>query len=293
MARQQDRFLTNAPAQWKLASEPDEFVKRLDEWTVLAEDPFPSVDSHPYTPAHKIREYLTDNQLRKLLLYCRRPPDKDLDAIRNNYLIVFAILIFIGKGAYIGHFTRYDDFVDTRLPFGYHDDWPSDTDSVRRQFVDAQWRFCAKTLERHRLNDTQIPPQMIIPFKILETLKEDADLRVCKVEIPTHYNFLNRVSEPFPTSLAANVTNPLFSRIISTTQSQIPSFSSRAAVNKPSSTTMKSGPTQRCYRVTRQTSRTTSRSFTDHGDKDPYPTFFWNTSGVVHFETSSKRMNRQ
>jgi hypothetical protein len=208
MAHHQARPLPHGLPAARWDAPPDElgeFATRLDDWTVLAQDPFSPADSRPYIAVHMLRSYLTDEQLRKLLRWVTRPLSQ-LGVIRDNYLIVFAILLSIDKGTYIGHFVLYDQFVDSRLPF---DDceWPPGCEPARREFVDAQWRFCAKSFERGRLNDTMIPPQMVLPFDIKAILKEDSDLRVCVIEIPAHYNLLNQVSALAPAYWRDHVTN--------------------------------------------------------------------------------------
>jgi len=174
-------------------NELPDFLNQLKRWTSFAVDESSPTGARPFILIHELKSYLNKDRLRKLLFYVQQTCSNE-QVIRDNYVVVFAVLLKIGKGAYIKHFTSEDSLVDDRLPFTTSNGWTKDSSYFFEDFYEAQWQFCAKRLERGRLNDNRVPKEIVMPFKKMDVLKKGPDSTVFRVEIFPEYNYLNRVS---------------------------------------------------------------------------------------------------
>jgi hypothetical protein len=160
-----------------------EFVKR---------ELIPTIDGPSTTQQHKfirratLRDYLTPNQLRKLL-----NSHGELDAVKTAYLVVFAILVFIGKGIYITRFIPHNDLDDEHLPFQHFGGWPDDCLEFKEQFFKAQWQFCAQSLKIGRLNETRLSSEVIVPITRRTLLKKGVVSSTYVVDIHPEYDLLS------------------------------------------------------------------------------------------------------
>jgi hypothetical protein len=181
----------------KTLSVVDDFYKFLEsakEEAVILTSP-PTGHNHLYFfPEDKLRGYLTEQRIRRFLDYYR------IDAtwyrsIKKSHLIVFAILIRIGKGAYILQFLHLDRLADDRLPIRNECDLPDDCKGFFDAFYEEQWLFSAQYLREDRLNDTCFDDKQIVPITKGEALKVGIDSCTYKTQIYGGYNeLLDQVS---------------------------------------------------------------------------------------------------
>lgn len=194
MALSRDGYQQHAPSRNtpKVADELQDLKDYVHMSLQQAKDNFKPEDNQPYVPTTKLREYLTEEKLRLLLLRHHLQPDH-WKQVRDRYLVVYVILIYIGKGEYIGYFKNYNELADDRLPFKSDQDWPIDCRPFYHDFAKAQWTFCAQKFERDQVHGIRYPLGTIFPFKCCKVLKENTDSIVCKIELHEDYNYLNRV----------------------------------------------------------------------------------------------------
>jgi len=143
--------------------------------------------THPlrFLPRDSLKTYLTPKRLRQLGI---NPSEWQI--IHTGYTTIFTILFLIDKAIYITRFLPHHCFDDEHLPFQHFEGWPLDCQSFSRQFDNAQWQFCAQTLKKGRLNNTQFPPQAIVPFIRRKAIKEDVVSSTYMVELHPEYDRL-------------------------------------------------------------------------------------------------------
>ena len=160
-----------------------EFVKRKRIPAISGPS---ATQQHEFIPRATIRDYLTPNQLRKLL-----DNHGELEVVQTGYLVVFAILVFIGKGIYITRFIPHNHLDDERLPFQHFEGWPDDCLYFKEEFFKAQWQFCAQPLKIRRLNDTRLSPEVIVPITRRMLLNKGVVSSTYVVDIHPEYDLLS------------------------------------------------------------------------------------------------------
>jgi hypothetical protein len=174
----------------------DDFCKFLEsskEEAVGLHLPSTSQSRIFFYPEDKMRDYLTGPRIRKLLDYYDIPAT-EYRSIQESHLIVFAILIRIGRVAHILQFLRRDRLADDRLPILNEDELPHDCKTFFEVFFQIQWHFCAQSFRRDRLNDTYLEDKRIIPITYSEPLNAGPDSDIYKVHIYDGYDkLLNQV----------------------------------------------------------------------------------------------------
>ncbi|KAI1577344.1 SPS1 Serine threonine protein kinase [Pyrenophora tritici-repentis] len=176
-----------------------DFLDQLKQWTLFAANQSLPAGGRAFISIHQLKRYLDKERLRKLLCYVQRTSHNQ-EVIQDKYIVVFAILLKIGKGAYISHFTSHDSLADDRLPFEHPNGWFGESTSFFEEFYKAQWPFCAKRLERGRFTDKCVPEEMVIPFKRMEVLKQGPNSTVFRVEVFPEYNYLTQDEHDKPTT---------------------------------------------------------------------------------------------
>ncbi|KAI2476234.1 SPS1 Serine-threonine protein kinase [Pyrenophora tritici-repentis] len=176
-----------------------DFLDQLKQWTLFAANQSLPAGGRAFISIHQLKRYLDKERLRKLLFYVQRTSHNQ-EVIQDKYIVVFAILLKIGKGAYISHFTSHDSLADDRLPFEHPNGWFGESTSFFEEFYKAQWPFCAKRLERGRFTDKCVPEEMVIPFKRMEVLKQGPNSTVFRVEVFPEYNYLTQDEHDKPTT---------------------------------------------------------------------------------------------
>lgn len=116
------------------------------------------------------------------------------DTVLNQYLVVFSILLSIGKGKYLVRCIERD-YSDDKLPFF---DRPrhfpkSEEGSFFDSFFDAQWRFCPTRITKNPVN-FQIEPEQILPLKRKEKIASNTSSTTYLVEFHDEYDSLSEDS---------------------------------------------------------------------------------------------------
>lgn len=103
----------------------------------------------------EILEALFDNQERQV---------PDAASVRKNYLRPFAILLWIGSGRMISHFSQHKSLRDDKLPFHTKPlGFPSSTKcNLFELFSQKQWEFCAVKFEYNTI--CRLAADEIIPI---------------------------------------------------------------------------------------------------------------------------------
>jgi len=176
-------------------SELDEFFAHVNACTASAVVESGNLHTRPIVSIRALGPYFTTGRLRGLLL-CVGGSIAYETLVRERYLVVFSILLSIGKGPFINKFIQHGELVDERLPFLTRDVWPEASSEIFDEFYEAQWQFCAKTLVAEGLNDTKLCDNMVMPFKKIELLRDGSDSTISKVELFEEYNSLIPVRQP-------------------------------------------------------------------------------------------------
>jgi hypothetical protein len=145
-------------------------------------------DQRFFVPKPALRGYLDRKRIKKFLgLYSISL--HHCESIFNDYLIVFAILLFMRKGNYIQLFLQYVQYSDARLPFQKNADLPEGCgQDFYEEFDKTQWPFCAQELGPKSLSDKRFSRKTIMPITSSEALKSGPDGCTFKVEIHPDYN---------------------------------------------------------------------------------------------------------
>ena len=152
-----------------------------------------------FVPAGEVEAYLRQpGKLGEILGALFGDGDDDIDAqqLVDRYSVVFAILVAIDYGTYIGRFLPHESLVDAKLPF---DDRPRTfpdqgvSDTFFQQFRIKQARFCAsKIYEGNR----KIPWEEHLPFLEKELVGEGGSAKVYRVKIHANHDFLSKPESP-------------------------------------------------------------------------------------------------
>lgn len=163
--------------------EIDQLRKHIDEHACF------TFDGQKFVPKRALREYLKQDKIKKFLDLYNVPRHK-WEAISNDYLAVFVILLLIGHGPYILSFLPYDNLSDTFLPFLNSENWPAGSKALFKDFERTQWVFCAQELRSDRLDDKWFDPNLILSITSKIPLKS-SDSKTYKIEIHPDYNLLS------------------------------------------------------------------------------------------------------
>lgn len=171
------------------ASAPDvaDFLHHIEknrQYAVVDESP---TSRRAFVPITALRSYLTCENISKLLRSYHLP-HHNWKTIQQDYIIIFTILISIGKVPYLQYFLEGRS--DAHLPFrpSEAEDWHFECRKFFTEFSDAQWQFCAQNLEPNRLNGRRIDDKVILPFTKQRRIKHGKD--VYEVEAHPAYNQL-------------------------------------------------------------------------------------------------------
>lgn len=107
--------------------------------------------------------------------------------VRNYYILVFCILIAIGRGRQIQHFLRHDHLQDSKLPFfqkpeHFGHDSTCSPDDFFEDFERMQWRFCVPVLDRER-TFRDFDHRTIMPFLKKQRIGGGGSATVYQVEV--------------------------------------------------------------------------------------------------------------
>ena len=112
-----------------------------------------------------------------------------IEDVTNNHLIVFAILLSIGKGRFVGHFSKREGLSDAKLPFTDKTQFPTDTeDTLFERFKAKQWIFCAARFESRP--EAFWEPDRILPIIFKTPMKSGGGGETFKIKIHPSYDFL-------------------------------------------------------------------------------------------------------
>jgi hypothetical protein len=149
-----------------------------------------------FLPFPKLRELFLDHERTTKLLQSvfgfDRPPPIDARNISRGYERIFAILLLIGRGAYIGHFV-HSGIDDSRLPLhALPEDVPipSRDPEFFSAFYKCQWQFCAHTFEKS-YNRSQLRNETVLPITSIRVIRTASNADLVQINIHPAYNRLS------------------------------------------------------------------------------------------------------
>lgn len=160
----------------------------------------PNLDTASFIPQIKLEAYLdTYLYLENLLSAVLDSSDRPAVAagyVREHYLRSFATLLCIGEGRLIYHFQQYRSLRDDKMPFYTKpEDFPhTDDPAVFQNYQDAQWQFCAISLQydmKDRLRDRDT-----LPITSKEKVGEGGSAVVHRIVVEESYNALRPPFQP-------------------------------------------------------------------------------------------------
>ena len=153
-----------------------------------------------FCPEGVLRHYFEEfhhQNLRRLLkavLYTqnaphRELPTKDILGKEHSYVLIFAILLRIGQGRLIRHFSQHTSLCDTYLPFTA---MPSAFPGALRQqeifkdFRAMQWQFCPARMDSRQIAIWE--EERILPIHTMEPIGKGGSADTFRIQIHDQYN---------------------------------------------------------------------------------------------------------
>ncbi|KAI0020697.1 hypothetical protein F4780DRAFT_779370 [Xylariomycetidae sp. FL0641] len=153
-------------------------------------------NEYHYVPRSALKAYWDKSKVAAVLhAYGSALQWSDIGAIRQHYLQVFSVLVYIQPRhtqavQYLSEFEHYG-LDDDKLPF---EDWPSQWPQdpahqiIYEAFVEKQWSFFPLRFENLRLNDRHLHRKMILPIKEMQTLKQGTNASIREITVNQEQN---------------------------------------------------------------------------------------------------------
>lgn len=171
-----------------------EFITWITENSIPGIKRSQSANTCLFIPLPRLKAYLDGRRVTALLqaLFPDGTPVR-WDAVRTDYSRVFCILILIGKGIYIKHFTQNDSLSDQKLPFESKPrSFPTATydPNFFSTFSKKQWMFCPHEFHYNKI-DLRVENECILPFISRKKLAEGGSAEIYKIDVHEAYDNLN------------------------------------------------------------------------------------------------------
>lgn len=150
----------------------------------------------PFMPQPKLKEYLRQGtRMQSLIGQVFEPHAPPVHAathtILENCTAIFAILVRIGYGKFIGEFSRRKELFDDRLPYlAKPANFPISDNSFFQKFEKEQWRFCVHNFSKED-TDIQIEDRCILPIISQTKIAEGGTADIFKIVIHNYYDALD------------------------------------------------------------------------------------------------------
>ena len=129
-------------------------------------------------------------------------PAVDPDYVREHHLQSFAILLCMGEGSMIHHFTQFNSLQDQKLPHYIRpDDFPTTTPDKFDSFKSTQWQFCPSKLE-YGMNG-RFKEDEILPITHKEQIGEGGSAIIYKIVVEESYDSLRPNGHVIPVCSAS------------------------------------------------------------------------------------------
>ena len=156
---------------------------------------FQSASKCSFVPLPRLKAYLDRRRMTVLLqaLFDPNAVPVQWDRIRTDYSRVFCILILIGKGRYIKHFTEHDGLSDQKLPFEAKPRFfPTATydPNFFSAFFEKQWTFCPHEFQYNKI-DSRVENDCILPITDVEKLAGGGSAEIYRIVVDEAYDKLN------------------------------------------------------------------------------------------------------
>lgn len=153
----------------------------------------------PFNSIPPIEAYFKEKNHEKLnailiALFESDAPPGIAEVIVKDYVAVFSILVYIGKGRHIQNFIEYN-LNNQHLPFNPSHpppDFPNSSDErFFEKFCQQQWRFCCTIFSRDGLYNRHFHAKQILPIVDKQQLGDGASAVLYKIRIHDEYNHLH------------------------------------------------------------------------------------------------------
>jgi hypothetical protein len=144
-----------------------------------------------FIPGRALQKCLTPQKLHDIMEDLNIKPIY-FDAIFNNCLVVFVILLHLGKAREIPKFICHSHLFDERLPFDKEDEWkwPEECRPFFGNFYDFQWKFCVKAWEKGKLTGFEMPKDALLPIVKEGILCKGSNSHTSTIMLHEEYNKL-------------------------------------------------------------------------------------------------------
>ena len=185
-----------APTQPRFHPDIQDFLKWIEDHKLPGTSGKTDKPSTWFIPAQQLDNWLKDSthtiDLLRAIYKEEEIPVRPRD-ILGRCPKIFAILLKIGKGEFIPHFTRHSSIWDESLPFrSKPDDFPTDaTDELFfANFARYQWHFKPHTFENSF--DVSLEPERILPIKHKELKGKGSSAEVYRIEVHSDFDKLSQ-----------------------------------------------------------------------------------------------------
>lgn len=150
-------------------------------------------NKHSYIPRPVLEEYWTNRNISKVLQAHSPTVPANVLAIKQQYIQVFSILVYINGVRHLEKFTSHS-LDDSKLPLKKRPptEWPVDLHhgELFKRFDGEQWGFCPLDFMRHQLDDRDLPPELVLPIDSFEMVQQGDIAMVQKFVINDACNHL-------------------------------------------------------------------------------------------------------
>lgn len=149
-------------------------------------------NTYAYIPQPVLEEYWTINRISKVLQAHIPTIPANIRVLKQRYIQIFSILVYIDGVRHLDKFTS-QSLDDSRLPLKQlPTEWP--VDYHHKQLVDIfsreQWTFCPLEFTLYKLDNRDLPSDLVLPIERLEVIQHGDISKVQKFIINDACNFL-------------------------------------------------------------------------------------------------------
>ncbi|KAF5713745.1 serine threonine kinase [Fusarium globosum] len=121
-----------------------------------------------YVSGTQLENYWSPTTLYEIISSIDPPLAVPVDTIRQMYLRIFSILVFVGRSENISLFSERG-INDSNLPLGPNHLLP-ELYGYLDEFLDQQWQFCPWAFPKLESDEQQLPTRQILPIRFLGLL---------------------------------------------------------------------------------------------------------------------------
>lgn len=192
--------MSNAPRQPAYHPEIITFIRWVEAASIKGTHDPTAVATRPFMPLSQLDKYLREgNRTKRLLQALFHPgqPPIEPEDVWQNCIIVFSILLLIGKGPFISEFIQHEELWDVKLPFSLRPSrFPPSPDGDRffDSFFQQQWQFYPHTFRQNVIN-AQVENERVLPILDKQLLGEGSSAFIYKIKLHPDYDKLRNLGD--------------------------------------------------------------------------------------------------